>query len=197
MDTPEKCITDRILDATMEIIAREKISGTRMHLIAQEAGTSQSNLHYYYPTKNDLILAVLDRLQQYFTIKRAASFNLKEQSFLKNIHGLFEEKKDDILFHKKVDYVQFDYWVQGTVNEQIGGKFRTSFDIWRSDIDKVLEQSGLSKEECAEKSKTVPFLMVSIMMGASMQYLIDEEKFDLDEYFHTAEEFIEWYYRRV
>ncbi len=196
MSVQEKCISDRILDATVETIAREKISGTRMHLIAQEAGTSQSNLHYYYPTKNDLILAVLDRLQQYFTKKRTASVSLEEQSFEENLHGFFEEKKDDILNHPKIDLVQFDYWVQGTSDGEIGDKFRSSFNIWRADIEKVLEQSGLSPEECAEKEKSVPYLMVSMMMGASMQYLIDEKKFDLDDYFRTAEEFIRWYYSK-
>ena len=44
-------VTNKILDAAFEIVAKNKISGTRMHLIAKEAGVVQSNVHYYYPTK--------------------------------------------------------------------------------------------------------------------------------------------------
>jgi TetR/AcrR family transcriptional regulator len=38
--------------------------------------------------------------------------------------------------------------------------------------------------------EVLPYLIVSIMMGASMQYLIDEGKFDLDEYFDVARKMI-------
>ena len=63
-------VTNKILDAAFEIVAKNKISGTRMHLIAKKAGVVQSNVHYYYPTKNDLLIALLDRIQKRFTEKR-------------------------------------------------------------------------------------------------------------------------------
>jgi AcrR family transcriptional regulator len=59
-----KDISKKILEATLEVIAKEKISGTRMHLIAKEAAMTQSNLHYYFPTKNDLLIALLDDIQR-------------------------------------------------------------------------------------------------------------------------------------
>ena len=36
----------------------------------------------------------------------------------------------------------------------------------------------------------LPYITVSLMLGASMQYLTDEGKFDLDEYFEVAEKMI-------
>lgn len=183
-------ITNKILDAAFEIIAQNKISGTRMHLIAKEAGMVQSNLHYYYPTKNDLMIALLDSIQERFTQKRMSSVDLEEKTFAENLQGLFHEKKDDILNHKKIDYVQFDFWVQGTANPEIREKFKDAFDIWIKNITEVLKQ-----EPCFDEGKSahycmLPHIIVSIMMGASMQYLMDEGKFDLDEYFAAAEKMI-------
>lgn len=183
-------ITNKILDAAFEIVAQNKISGTRMHLIAKEAGMLQSNVHYYYPTKNDLLLALLDNIQERFTQKRMSSVDLEGKSFDENLQGLFYEKKDDILNYKKIDYVQFDFWVQGTANPEIREKFKAAFDIWIKNITEVLKQ-----EPCFEENKSVyygmlPYLIVSIMMGASMQYLMDEEKFDLNDYFAAAEKMI-------
>jgi TetR/AcrR family transcriptional regulator len=183
-------INQRILDATLEIIAKEKISGTRMHLIAKEANMAQSNLHYYFPTKNDLLIALLDDLQLRFSEKRNKTIDLKNKSTIENIRGLFEEKKDDIINNKKIDYAQFDYWVQGTVNPEIRLKFQNTFDIWRSSIKEVLNKDTSLEGKTPEYDKMIPFLIVSLMMGASMQYLIDEEKFDLGEYFASAEEMI-------
>lgn len=183
-----KDINAKILEATLEVVAREKISGTRMHLIAKEANMSQSNLHYYYPTKNELLITLMDDLQKHFSEKRIESVDLKTKALNENIHGLFREKSDDILNHKKVDYAQFDYWVQGTVNPDIRRKFQKSFDEWRDNILQVLTNGDELVD--SKYQEMLPFIMVSLMMGASMQYLIDEDKFDLDEYFSVAEEII-------
>lgn len=183
-------VTNKIMDAAFEIVAQNKISGTRMHLIAKEAGLVQSNVHYYYPTKNDLMIALLESIQERFTQKRMSSVDLEGKSFAENLQGLFYEKKDDILNHKKIDYVQFDFWVQGTANPEIRAKFVDAFNIWRENIKEVLKQ-----EPCFEENKSVhygmlPYLIVSFMVGASMQYLMDEEKFNLNDYFTAAEKMI-------
>lgn len=183
-------VTDKILEAAFEIVARNKISGTRMHLIAEEAGMVQSNLHYYYPTKNDLLISLLDSIQERFTQKRMSSVDLEKKSFAENLQGLFYEKKDDIKNHKKIDYVQFDFWVQGTANSEIREKFKAAFDIWIDNITEVLKQEPSFEENKSEYYSMLPYLIVSIMMGASMQYLMDEGKFDLNDYFTAAEKMI-------
>lgn len=181
-----KDINQKILEATLETIAREKISGTRMHLIAKEADMSQSNLHYYYPTKKDLLVAVLDQLQERFTKKRRESIDLENKSVEENIHGLFLEKMDDILNHKGVDYAQFDFWVQGTVDPEIRSKFKKTFDEWRLNISEVLQMFETNNKTDSKYMDMLPFIIVSLMMGASMQYLIDEGNFDLNQYFEAA-----------
>jgi AcrR family transcriptional regulator len=181
-----KDINQKILEATLETIAREKISGTRMHLIAKEADMSQSNLHYYYPTKKDLMVAVLDQLQERFTRKRRESIDLKNKTVEDNIHGLYLEKMDDILNHKRVDYAQFDFWVQGTVDPEIRSKFKKTFDEWRLNISEVLQMVETNNKTDSKYMDMLPFIIVSLMMGASMQYLIDEGNFDLNQYFEAA-----------
>lgn len=185
-----KDVNQKILEATLETIAREKISGTRMHLIAKDAGMSQSNLHYYYPTKNELLIALLDEIQERFSKKRTESVDLKNKSFEENLSGLFAEKKDVILNDKKIDYAQFDYWVQGTVNPEIRSKFERTFDEWRDDISEVLQKNSEYGEMNPKYAEMLPYIIVSLMMGASMQYLIDEGKFDLDQYFDTAKKMV-------
>lgn len=183
-------VTNKILDAAFEIVAQNKISGTRMHLIAKEAGVVQSNVHYYYPTKNDLMIALLDSIQERFTEKRMSSVDLEGKTFEENLQGLFYEKKDDIYNHKKIDYVQFDFWVQGTADPEIRSKFIDAFNIWRKNITEVLNQMEGYPECKSEQCAMLPYLIVSIMMGASMQYLMDEGKFNLDDYFAAAENMI-------
>lgn len=46
---------ERILNAALKVVNDVTISGTRMHLIADKADMVQSNVHYYYKTKQDLL----------------------------------------------------------------------------------------------------------------------------------------------
>jgi len=131
-------------------------------------------------------VALIDRMQKRFSEKRKESVDLEKYSDKENISNLFKEKKDDILNNKKFDYVQFDYWVQGTVDEVIRGKFQESFRKWRQNISEVLKNSKIDPKI----KKMLPYIMVSLMMGASMQYLIDEQEFNLDEYFDAAYQLI-------
>jgi AcrR family transcriptional regulator len=166
-------------------------------ILAKEAGMSQSNLHYYYPTKDDIMFALLDELQVRFSKRREASIDIENRSLAENLHGLFEEKKDDILNHKKVDYAQLDFWVQGTVDQRIRAKFQNTFDEWRQNIAEVLRTEKLPEGVDPKNLEMLPFLAVSFMMGASMQYLIDEGKFSLDDYFAAGERIILGYLGKV
>lgn len=176
-----------ILDAAMKVIAREKISGTRMHMIAKETDRSQANLHYYFPTKNDIMIALLDDIQKQFSENRKQYIDLDNKDVFQNIRGFFEQKEDDILNNKELDYVQLDYWVQGTVNKEIREKFQKTFNIWRSSIKEVLSKGKFKDGADDDYKDMLTYIMVSLMLGASLQYLIDEDKFDLKKYFDVAE----------
>ncbi|WP_346899614.1 TetR/AcrR family transcriptional regulator [Clostridium sp. UBA7503] len=185
----EKDVDKRILKAALEVVSKEKISGTRMHIIAKEANMSQANLHYHFSTKNDIMVALLNSIQEEFSKGRKNYIDTEAKTVTENIQGFFEQKKDDILINKKMEYAQIDYWVQGTVNEEIRTIFQNTFNIWRKSIEETFskeEQEGIDDKTM----RNIPFLMVSLMLGASLQYLIDEGKFDLDDYFQVAEEMI-------
>ncbi len=185
----EKDVDKRILKAALEVVSKEKISGTRMHIIAKEANMSQANLHYHFSTKNDIMVALLNSIQEEFSKGRKNYIDTEAKTVTENIQGFFEQKKDDILINKKMEYAQIDYWVQGTVNEEIKTIFQNTFNIWRKSIEETFskeEQEGIDDKTM----RNIPFVMVSLMLGASLQYLIDEGKFDLDDYFQVAEEMI-------
>lgn len=185
----EKDVDKRILKAALEVVSKEKISGTRMHIIAKEANMSQANLHYHFSTKNDIMVALLNSIQEEFSKGRKNYIDTEAKTITENIKGFFEQKKDDILINKKMEYAQIDYWVQGTVNEEIRTIFQNTFNIWRKSIEETFskeEQEGIDDKTM----RNIPFVMVSLMLGASLQYLIDEGKFDLDDYFQVAEEMI-------
>jgi AcrR family transcriptional regulator len=52
---------DHIIEASTAVMAREGYAATSMKDIAREAGVAQGLIHYYFGSKEDLVLAVLRR----------------------------------------------------------------------------------------------------------------------------------------
>jgi AcrR family transcriptional regulator len=61
---------DQILDTAAEIFAEMEYYGASMRTIAKRANVSQSLIHYYYETKEQLFQAVFDRHAKAVTARR-------------------------------------------------------------------------------------------------------------------------------
>ncbi len=180
---------DKIMQAALNVIAREKISGTRMRHIAEEAGMSQGILHYYFNTKKELLSKLLDYILLLFRKERNNDFLNSDGSSEGKLHAFFEEKKRSIL-NKKLEYIQFDFWVQGTTDTELKEKIQKSYENWRYNLYEVIQEGVKKGDFLPEKVDNVPALTVSLLMGGSVQHLIDEKAFDLDSYLAAAEEMI-------
>lgn len=178
--TPQE---QRILDAALNVMAKHSISGTRMHLIAEEAGMASSNLHYHFKTKQDLLLALLSELQERFDRERSDIMVSQARNLRERLAVFLQQKQDFILQEPRYDKVQFDFWVLGQSDETVKQLFSRSFSHWREH----LVQSFLEFYPQMEVgyAQNLSYVLVSMMMGASMQYL-NGDGVDLEVYFQNC-----------
>jgi TetR/AcrR family transcriptional regulator len=116
--------------------------------------------------------------------------NLENKYLKDNLKSYFDKKKNQILNEKEIEYAEIDFWVLGTGDEEINPYMREFFSSWRNAISKALDQA-IKKESINEEFLDIlPQIIVSNMLGASLQYLIDEGSFDLDKYFLGVEKMI-------
>ncbi len=186
----EKALTteDKILDAAMDVVQTETISGTRIRLVAERAGLFQSNIHYYFKSKRDLLVAVLQRLHRRcedirMELRIEAGANLEDQ-----LDVFFDQKKQFILHETKYDYAEIDFWTQAHLDEEIKECFRASFSKWREEIGRVIAR--YAPYVSRERRDFLCTLMISMMEGATLQYLVDSQAFDLDAYFRQCKQII-------
>lgn len=177
-----------ILDAALQVVAEKSIIGTRLHLIAQKAGMAQSNLHYYYRTKHDLLVALFKRIQDGFEADREVRLGKEYRNFDKRLQVYFDQKKHIITEDPAIDYAQFDYWSQGRSDPEIKQLFYQSYEVWRQEMVDSIHQFYPDIDD--EEMRSIARVMVSMMMGGSMQYLNAVEPFDLDAYFAQCSEMI-------
>ena len=185
-----------ILDATLSVISQETISGTRMHKIAREAGVSQSILHYYFSSKKDILVRLMQDLREEFKEKRTRDIDAANKPLEENVEGFLSQKADIIKNQREREIAQFDFFVQSLVDEDLRKVFRDFFQDWNEEIREVILQSDLPQENKDKFAKSMSHILLSLMMGASMQYLLwDGEDFNVDLYFEQVEEMFLGYLR--
>lgn len=66
-----RAMRQRLLDATVELLGERGWSGTSTTLISQRAGVSRGAQLHHFPTKNALVVAAVEHLQQQRTVDLA------------------------------------------------------------------------------------------------------------------------------
>lgn len=179
----------QILDAAFDSIAERSLEGTRMRYIAEVAGVSQPSLHYYFNTKDKLIVALLDRLLAEFQAEREERLAAAEGP-LARLRVMLAHQKQFIVEKSDTFEVYYDFWVQATKRPSVGDKVRQMNTGWRAIIREVLDEGVRTGVFRADRVRMAPAIIVSILQGAALQYILDPEEFDLDLYFEQAEEFL-------
>lgn len=178
--TAEQGTEERILDAAFDVLQERTLSGVRMALVAEKADLFQSNIHYYYKSKHELLLALQKKvLQHCIELRRAlggADGTLTEQ-----LEVFWGQKKNFILKAPKYDYAEIEFWSQARVDDAMRTEIQAAFGNWRQEIRHMLTQFASHLPE--NKRTLLAAVMVSMMEGASLQYLAEPEVFDLDAYF--------------
>lgn len=184
---------DRIIQAAMDTIADRTIAGTRMREVAERSGLGLGHVHYYFSSKSELLLAVLDHIWEMFAEERERMLRDPDLVptrrfgvFLDQQRALLEEQADLLA-------VRLDYSIQGTSDEVIEGKIQGGYADWRGRIAEQIEESAGSGALSAEALAIVPDVCIAIMEGAVLQYFNEPDRMDVEAYFRVAKEMVAAY----
>ena len=176
---------ERILKAALKVVNEETISGTRMHLIADKADMAQSNIHYYYKTKDELMLNLLDYVINECVTTRIQDRKKAGNVLEGNLHVFFIQKKKLLKNKKDFDFAEINFVVQAKTFPAVRSRFAENYMNWRDEIREVIiRYCPELPDDCKE---LIPYFVVSLLQGATIQSLVDPKNFDADKYFDLAE----------
>ena len=183
---------DRILDAALDIIQEKPIGGLRTRQVAEKADVVQSNIQYYFISKKDLLLAVQKKvLSRYREIRQHSISLLKAESplSLEDHLGVFiNQKIYTIKKEKKYDIAELDFWNQSRLEPDMHREFCRSYESWRREISDMI--GFFAPEMPPIKQNLLAGITVSLLEGAAVQFLADNQAFDLDLYFAYCKEIL-------
>lgn len=179
---------DKILDATMQVVSQYTISGTRMRLIAQQAGITQSNIHYYFKSKEDLLSKMQRRTSKHcFKFRDDIRGEYDPECLEDQIEIFIRQKLDFLITEAEYDFVEMDFWMQTRVNPVLKEAMNEGFIRWRQEIyDVVVNKFAPDMPE--KDKRNLCYVVISLLEGASIQYHI--ESFDVEEYFKYCKQII-------
>ena len=186
-DADEAC--QNILGAARAVLADKKVSGARLREIAHRAGISLGTLHYYFPSKTGLFLAVLDDMQAFFERRQQqlVSHGLDAAGKL----SLFADQQRQLLEEQpQREEIFLDFWGHATVDPAVRQKILSMYSSWRRDIRLAVEQGVQRGEFDAERAIVAPYLCVALLEGIALQHLPDQGLLDLPELYRAASQLL-------
>ncbi len=173
-----------LLEAAFSLVAEHGFEGLRTRDIAKRADVNISTLHYYFGTKEELLVALLG----YATGKFTAPERTNPRS--EGVRGHFENSWETFKKTPHLITVLLELVVRAHREPVARAAFRQLYKYWNAELERVL--TGLAKKGRVRSDldpRLAAFVMTSTIMGASIQLGINPKAFDFRQ---LAQEVERW-----
>lgn len=183
---------DEIVDAALRLILKLGYNNVTLADIAAQVGVSKGLISYYFPKKEDVFLAVLqkivDRLTADFDGFYTADATAPEKltMIFSNLFG--NEKRA-----RRYYTVVIDYMAQAIRTRQVQEYTQVIYTSYRDYMERIVED-GIRKGEF--RPVDVPravSMVLGMMEGLILQWFFDRKGFDLAEAHAMCVEFMNTY----
>ena len=171
---------ERILQAAFTVLSRQGYENTSIKDIAEEAGVAQGLIHYYFKSKQQLVLEVLAFVCEKVEIGTAGEAGALQA---------FEQTK--AMLHDPASREANALYIQligvGLHDASIGNGVRNFVTTDRAHIEDIARQVLGEREQDARPARRIAGVVWAAVLGIMIQGLIDPE-FDTDEAIDTLAE---------
>jgi len=179
----------QIINATIDCIARYGYNNFSMQDVARIADVSKGIIHYYFLNKEDLMMAVLERVAGDIE-SLLAGITEKTQDPAEQLRQMIRVCFDIVRQKREYYCINMDFWTQINQKEKVRlavakhyAKFRgTTAAIVQAGVD-----SGVFKPIDSAHAASV---IIAIVDGISLQWLFEESSFPYDDLIKTSEEIV-------
>ena len=113
---------EHILETALKLFARHGFDGTSTKQIAQAAGVAEGLIFHYFPTKDDLLNAILETKHSFIRDLRTLLKEAEDKPVAEVLHGLASGWLDTLRREKEITLVLFS---TAQTNPKVGAALRT------------------------------------------------------------------------
>lgn len=175
---------DQIVEAAVAVIAEQGLQNLSLSEIEKKAGMSRGQLTYYFPTKEEILLAVFDRLVLLMTqrIGTPAGQACDQHSGWEWIEHLMDRILTQPPISPEFGCLQFTFLSQISHREDFRQRLAMLYERWRSGMGLGLS-ADLAQRPAVRRVSPRAFatLVQAILHGLGMQRAADPNAFDGEE----------------
>ena len=165
-----------IIVAAFRCIAEVGIAATSTRAVARRARLNQGSIHYYFQSKEELLLGVLRRLM----IHKTAIGRTIRQSGLTPTQKIYCLLRSGTNFmqHGEEVVVTVTLWAHAVTQDGTWtNTYRALFDEFRAELVAMIDEGVASGEFRNADSKVVAETIIMAVQGIGMHYLISPQDF--------------------
>ena len=178
---------EQILKAAYEVALRRGVDGLTVRAVAARARLSHGLVLFHFKRKEQLGLALLDRV-----LETTVSLPVPEHiSAITNprerLQAWFGHEMERLVEEPRRMRLLLEYWARGAHNTVIHRKISAALDQYRSAFRQIAEEALPTDGGRYGTPAGVSAAALSLLLGYSVQAIVDPEHCDLAEYMTAVE----------
>jgi TetR/AcrR family transcriptional regulator, regulator of cefoperazone and chloramphenicol sensitivity len=131
-----------LLHAAFDVVAEAGFEGLRTRAVATRAGVNIATLHYYFPSKQDLIEGLAQLLSAKFITLHGPTPRASGLPALDRLRQEFSDSRFYLKHHPEMLLVMQEFSLRGKRDGEVKKIFDEMYSHWRNGIEKTLEQGA-------------------------------------------------------
>ena len=166
---------DKILRAAFDVLSRQGYENASIKDITDEAGVAQGLVHYYFKSKQQLVLAVLLEVCKKMDVYTAEGTEGTEGAL-----AAFENFKALLRAHGDAHTLYIQLIGVGLHDQEIGDGIRENIRTSRDKVEDLARQVLAEREADPRPARSIAGAVQGGVIGIMVQKMVDPE-FDADE----------------
>lgn len=177
----------QILDAATRVIARKGYNGTTMDDIVRESDLSKGTLYWYFKSKKEILLALMERIlgedSAHVEAEMKAGTTLAEQlqALIDYAVRMRPDKECEAEFK-----LSAEFWQQATVDPDVKEKYLSTYTVQR-ELGVNLIKDAVARGEIEEvNAVALTDAIISIFDGLTLRWILNPQSLDLRSSLETV-----------
>jgi len=163
---------DQIMNAAEEVFSQKGFSDARMDDIAEETGLSKGTLYLYYKSKDDLIIAILDRIfRREFRVFENLDYT--SMSATDAVWSFVETTAKDVKMMMRLLPITYEFMGLAFRNKFVQKTFKTYLNHYLDILIPIIQHGIDSGEFRPANAKEVAIAMGAVMEGTLLLWVYD------------------------
>lgn len=176
---------DQIMNAAEEVFTQKGFSNARMDDIAEETGLSKGTLYLYYKSKDDLIIAILDRIfQREFRVFE--NLDLASMGATEAIGIFTDTTAKDVKIMMRLLPITYEFMGLAFRNKFVQKAFKTYLNHYLGILIPVIQHGIDSGEFRPADAKEIAIAMGAIMEGTLLLWVYDNSLIEPEKHLRSG-----------